>query len=288
MSDDTEKSSERTRKGDLTPFPVHTNRRRAFTLIELLVVIAIIAILAAKIVPPLTNSERGGPNVACLSRLRQIGISMEMYASEHNIYPSALNGGGETPLKTWADQLAAYNPLSWTNLAWHCPAYIAEGGKVICQPPPAGGGYFNFTGSYAYNAFGMLGYATNNTNLIRNSSWLGLGALSRTVPENRIVAPSDMYAVGDTRPLQYEGRSGAEGSVKMHPWQLIPSGLNPKNTEAKPPHADGYNLLFVDAHVSLVKRRDYLFPPRAAQNWNRDNQPHPELWSPTSEWAVQN
>ncbi len=59
-------------------------------------------------------------------------------------------------------------------------------------------------------------------------------------------------------------------------------------TEAAPPHSQGYNLLFNDAHVALVKRKDYLYPPRTAHHWNRDNQPHPELWSPTSHWAVQN
>jgi hypothetical protein len=29
-----------------------------------------------------------------------------------------------------------------------------------------------------------------------------------------------------------------------------------------------------------VKRSDYLFPPRTARNWNRDNQPHEEVWAP--------
>jgi prepilin-type processing-associated H-X9-DG protein len=92
--------------------------------------------------------------------------------------------------------------------------------------------------------------------------------------------------VGDTRPFQLQGQTGFNGPMEMQPFQspLFTS----KVTEAKPPHADGYNLLFVDGHVQLVKRRDYLFPPRTAPNWNRDHQPHPELWSPTNEWAVQN
>jgi hypothetical protein len=41
-------------------------------------------------------------------------------------------------------------------------------------------------------------------------------------------------------------------------------------------------------HVALIKRKDYLFPPRTGQNWNKDNQPHPEAWAPTNQWAVQN
>jgi hypothetical protein len=46
-------------------------------------------------------------------------------------------------------------------------------------------------------------------------------------------------------------------------------------------------MLFCDGHVLLVKQKDYFFPRRTAHNWNRDNQPHPEAWAPTDEWAVQ-
>jgi prepilin-type N-terminal cleavage/methylation domain-containing protein/prepilin-type processing-associated H-X9-DG protein len=49
----------------------------------------------------------------------------------------------------------------------------------------------------------------------------------------------------------------------------------------------GYNMLFGDGHVLPVNRSDYLFPPRTAHNWNRDNQPHPEAWAPRQMWAVQ-
>jgi len=57
--------------------------------------------------------------------------------------------------------------------------------------------------------------------------------------------------------------------------------------ETAPPHSQGYNILFGDEHVSLVKRSDYLYPPRTAHNWNRDNQPHAELWAPKNQWAEQ-
>jgi prepilin-type N-terminal cleavage/methylation domain-containing protein/prepilin-type processing-associated H-X9-DG protein len=264
MSDDFQISSERTRKG--APSYLLPNHRCAFTLVELLVVIAIIAVLAALIFPALSHARDRARSGTCANRLHQIGLAIQMYASDNNIYPSALGGGGP-PLKTWADQLAAYNPLNWTNVAWHCPTYIAEGGKVVWQQPPPGGGAFTVFGSYAYNSYGMLGYGTNGQALASRSSWLGLGHLRLTVAENRVAAPSEMYAVADTRPLRYEGQSGLQGSVKMYPWNYYPPSVQPKDSEAGPPHAGGYNLLFVDTHVSLVKRRDYLYPPRTAQNW---------------------
>jgi prepilin-type processing-associated H-X9-DG protein len=108
------------------------------------------------------------------------------------------------------------------------------------------------------------------------------------VHDHLVVAPSQMYAVADTRPLWAPTDNGFIGSQIMKPWVLVPSLMNAKFTEGNPPHSQGYNMLFADGHVDLVKRKDYLYPPRSAHYWNRDNQPHPEEWSPTSEWAVQN
>jgi len=127
----------------------------AFTLLELLITIFIIGILAALLLPALGKSKASARDSACLNNLHQIGLSMQMYVSDNRIYPG---DGGGPPFKPWPEQLAAYNPLNWTNHAWHCPAYIAEGGIVEWQPPPPEGGRFKLSSGYAYNGLGMSGY----------------------------------------------------------------------------------------------------------------------------------
>jgi len=59
-------------------------RARAFTLIELLVVVAIIALLMGILMPALQRAKEQSRKVACANNLKQIGLSMHMYANEND------------------------------------------------------------------------------------------------------------------------------------------------------------------------------------------------------------
>ncbi|MCC7193383.1 MAG: prepilin-type N-terminal cleavage/methylation domain-containing protein [Phycisphaeraceae bacterium] len=57
--------------------------RRGFTLVELLVVISIIALLIALLLPALTAAREAARRTVCLSKERQLGLTVHMYLDDH-------------------------------------------------------------------------------------------------------------------------------------------------------------------------------------------------------------
>src|SRR5580698_5527460 len=102
--------------------------KKGFTLIELLVVIAIIAILAAILMPVLSQAKQRAWTIRCVSNLKQIGMAMKMFADDNaDLYPESGNDihwgaiDSGTQKASWMEQIVGN--VQNTNI-YNCPANV--------------------------------------------------------------------------------------------------------------------------------------------------------------------
>lgn len=107
-----------------------------FTLIELLVVIAIISLLAALLFPAFFAARGKAREAVCVSNLRQIGLSIAMYAEDNDgLYPFAVDPADKFTPQIWNSFPAfqalipgmnmvqdALQPYVKSKELFHCPA----------------------------------------------------------------------------------------------------------------------------------------------------------------------
>jgi prepilin-type N-terminal cleavage/methylation domain-containing protein/prepilin-type processing-associated H-X9-DG protein len=251
----------------------------AFSLLELLVVVAIIGLLAALLFPALSSAKGYAKSVACQNRLRQMGLALSLYVQENkSTYPYYLgpkgeshgdatgSGGRALGLVYWSSKLFPYYRLNWTNRMFHCPGYTGK----ISGPPDSDSA--ERAGSYGYNVVGTVWSLPEGLGLGPIQFWTnGQGTFLPPVSESEVRAPGEMLAMGDT--LRKPGWD--EGSDF---WRC--GNQFAAVTRYILPHGGNYNQLLCDGHVEATKPTVLFNRPDSAAIWNRDHQPHPELWTP--------
>ena len=71
----------------MKPARIGVNEKQGFTLIELLVVIAVIAILAAMLLPALSQAKQKAYAIVCKNNEREMGLALNMYGADFHFYP---------------------------------------------------------------------------------------------------------------------------------------------------------------------------------------------------------
>jgi len=215
-------------------------KRARFTLVELLVVIAIIAILAAMLLPALSQARARARTTQCMSQLKQFGTFFMLYADSNQGWTPENLPGSETH-RNWFQLLATVMPSLPGYADWYNPGMVKNNFGIWRCPENQAQVYLSQWDSNQrprYTSYCANGYSQSVRNLFL---W------NKTINFRH---PSQLIALFD-----------ANGSTS-YPWCTTGDNNAPEAvSEAR--HNGGLNVLFADGHAKYQKgvlryRGEYL------------------------------
>lgn len=244
-------------KDKLKRFGYQTDR--GFTLVELLVVISIIALLLAVLMPALSKARENGRKVVCGANLKQIGISLPLYAADYqDKLPYFTSRNQPMQAATSLFQNAQFyiwgnpcrDPFNPTKkdprevyprpLAKYMKDNVYECKSDKGNPKFFGNNlsyYYRFGNSYPYNCGILTTKGRSDTPLFTNGG-IGVEVLWGK-KLNEVRSPSHVVASGDITTIYPQAFTAA-------------SAAHYKDTLTHDKTKPMCNVLFVDSHVKFL------------------------------------
>ena len=256
------------------------NRKGNFTLIELLVVIAIIAILAAILMPALSQARERAKASTCANNLKQCGLAISQYLDDHKQMIAHLNLSGQNVswqmlINKEVKEMHSYSDTWRTKIKNLGGNYLTSKNAALCPaiaPFTVQELHYNFTGrkkgdwygyyTSRYGAPGSVDVNPGDGTYATVDDWKAdkpnfyadtVGKSGFAWNPTRIKSPSRFYMLADN--IRTTTSSGDD--IKMQ-WYWIDFG----KTRFYGVHNERAGFLWMDGHVDLMSRNElYLKLP---------------------------
>ena len=275
----------------------------AFTLIELLVVIAILAIIMSLLLPALAGARGSGKALKDLANLRSLGQALDIYGSEHEIFPAFRLGAGQThrasgsPRARWHFAIgevlgkAPWLPRSEAEQASFLAGNesVRLDNRVFVDPMHTLEDFRALNGEIQSLRNGSYGY---NYHYLGNTRAEGPGGREANFPVrvSTVIAPSSTVGFAGSMGNQYRVR---ERGIREHAYTMDPPRMDTVRHDATtfaqadgksppdPRHNGRANTVFVDGHAEpmTLEQLGFRVVDRSSSTLVADDAGDNSLWN---------